>query len=81
MKIDTPLILEIIERAKNSDFGLDDEPKHDMNIALDMYAQHDFSTLAQILVGAFYAKYDLISVFQAAMEIIAEREANTPKDN
>lgn len=66
MKITQETVDTIIQRAQNSDFGLAEEPKNSMSV--DMYAQKNFSTLAQILVGGFMQKYALISIFQAGLE-------------
>ncbi len=66
MKIDQALINRIITRAKASGYGLDAEPK--TALTLESYSQENLESLALILVTAFEAKYDLVSVFKAALE-------------
>lgn len=63
------LVNEIIRRAENSCYGLDAAK---CSTSLDQYSQHDLETLALILVNGWEAKYDLVSVFYAALSIIDE---------
>lgn len=66
--LDDALIKRIIERAKESNYGLHDEGKSPLTF--EQYAQQDFDSLALILVNAFESKYDLVSIFRAAMQEI-----------
>jgi hypothetical protein len=74
--INQALVDRIIERAKESSFGLQETPTGSQ---LDLHKQfaepHTTETLALLLVGAFHLKYDLISVFAAAMEELTQPHA------
>jgi hypothetical protein len=72
MTVTQELVDRIIDRAKKSQFGLEDEPHTSLNI--ERYEPRDLSALSMILVGAFHSKYDLISVMNAALETIAEEK-------
>lgn len=83
MIITQEIINEIIERAKSSDLGLMDKPNLPIDIEkppiyldIEQYSGRNFATLALLLVSAYDAKYDLVSIFQAAMEVIEERTLN-----
>lgn len=67
---------EIIAKAKASDFGLGRGLTHkNGHNQIDQYAEpHGLSELGQLLVNGYDAKYDLISVFIAALEVV-ERKA------
>ena len=65
----------ILERAKKSPFGLE-APERPINMR--NYAGATTQTLAMALVGGFHAKYDLISILQAAMEEAYEQGVTTP---
>lgn len=70
MTFDNQLLNRIYNRAKETEFGLQDEPRH---LSFDLYGgPRDFQMLSQILIGAFHGKYDLISIMQAALEIVKE---------
>ena len=70
MIFDNHLLNRIYNRAKDSQFGLNDEPTR---MSFDHYGgPRNFQTLSMILIGAFHAKYDLISIMQAALEIVEE---------
>lgn len=74
MKFDQKLVNKIVKRARESQFGLEDEPHTSMDYS--NYAHHNTQSLAMILVGGFHDKYDLISIFQAAMDEIIENYEN-----
>ena len=60
----------IIARAHRSPIGLGEPIKKDAyNIA--HYERQDLQALALLLVSAHEAKYDLVSVFAAALEEVA----------
>lgn len=65
MKIDQSLCDRILKRAQASMYGCG-EPETSFKI--NAYTPQDLNALAQMLVGAFHGKYDLISIFLAAME-------------
>lgn len=70
---------EIIAKAKASDFGLGEGLTHKAgHNRIDQYAQHDLTALGMLLVNGYDAKYDLISVFIAALEVV-ERKARYGK--
>ena len=56
----------IIKKAKESNYGLDDEPRVPINF--DSYSDANFESAASILVSAFDSKYNLISVFKSGLE-------------
>lgn len=68
--INQALVDRIVKRAAESDFGLGEGLTHkNGHLQLDAYAEpYTTDTLAMVLVNAYHAKYDLISVFAAAME-------------
>jgi len=68
------MVHEIIQRARASGWGLD-EPKCATTMA--DYVGEDAHTLALLLVNGWEAKYDLISLFAAALEVVNEK-AQTP---
>lgn len=73
MKITQATVDRIIARAKASDFGLGDGLTHKQgHNQIDQYAERDLKALGTLLVNGYDAKYDLISVFIAALEIVAE---------
>ncbi len=70
IKIDQRLVDKIVARAQNSSMGLgtsEKEKPHDLSI----YDHPDFESLALLLVSAYHEKYDLVSLFAAALEEIA----------
>ena len=81
MKITQELVNTIIHRARDSSLGLDTEELASANISLDGYAQHNMHALAMLLVSAFDAKYDLISVFLAALETVEEETKREVADS
>lgn len=71
--VNQDLVDEIVRRAKESEYGLDDpEKKPDIT----QYQPGSFETLSHCLVSSWTAKYDLVSVFSAAMSVIQEKAAN-----
>lgn len=69
------LVNEIIARAKASRWGLD-YAKCETSLA--HYADEDEHTLAMILVNGWEAKYDLVSLFSAAIAVVNEKAQNAP---
>jgi hypothetical protein len=66
--IDQALINRIVNRAIASNLGLSDAPKSELSF--QNYSQQDIESLALILVDAYQSKYDLVSIFGAAMKEI-----------
>ncbi len=59
----------IIQRARQSPYGLGDGLIHKQgHLSLRNYGTHDLDALAQLLVNGYDDKYDLVSVFRAALE-------------
>ena len=71
--VNQDLVDEIVRRAKESEYGLD-EPEAKPDIT--KYQPWSFETLSLCLVSSWTAKYDLVSVFSAAMSVIQEKAAN-----
>jgi hypothetical protein len=67
------LVRKIVERARASEIGLH-EPE--ASLELGQYAQHNKESLALMLVSAWTEKYDLVSIFAAAMSVIEEEAQN-----
>ena len=67
------LVNEIITRAKASRWGLDDAK---CETSLAHYADEDEHALAMILVNGWEAKYDLVSLFAAAIAVVNEKAQN-----
>jgi len=92
MKIDQPLVTRILERARASEYGLTEglsykQGQHSVAqySALGDTGNPDLGALALLLVNAYDGKYDLVSVFKAALEIVEEeclkqKEVKLPKD-
>jgi len=79
MKIDQQVVSDIIERAKKSDYGLSEGLKNkNGHLLLETYGAkpYNMEILATCLVNAYHNKYDLISIFQAALEIV-DNQVNT----
>jgi hypothetical protein len=76
MKITQAIVDKIIARAKNSDYGLSDGLTHKqghLDIAQYKFDEKSqFDALALCLVNGYDSKYDLISVFKAAFEVLNE---------
>lgn len=70
MKIDQDLVDRIVERARNSMYGLG-EPH--TSLSIKSYEPKDFESLALCLVSGFHEKYDLVSIFTAAFEEILDK--------
>jgi hypothetical protein len=68
------LVDAIIKRAEASQYGLG---KPERSVRMDRYEPHDLSTLALALVSGWHAKYDLVSVFAAALQEVSERSQST----
>ena len=67
------LVKKILDRARESDMGLNTA---EASIEIGQYAQHNLESLALMLVSAWHEKYDLVSVFAAAMSVIEEEAQN-----
>ena len=70
MKINQELVDRILQRARDSKFGIDEEPER--KIEISNYCPQNEEMLALCLVSGFYQKYDLVSVFAATIEILQE---------
>lgn len=70
--IDQALVGRIVERARSSRVALGEPDKGDLSYDLSNWAPQDFFAVANVLVGAHSAKYDMVSLFAAAMEEVAE---------
>lgn len=68
------MVNEIVQRAKDSQWGLSEEPK--ASLSLLFYEAAPMDALAIVLVNGFEAKYDLVSIFSAALSVIAEQTPN-----
>lgn len=65
------LLDRIVARAQNSAMGLCD-PEEGKTYSLAAYEDKGFESIALVLVGAHYSKYDLVSLFCAAMEEVKD---------
>ena len=65
MKVTQDLINRIVERAKASNYGLSGESDNSLDIS--QYNPQDLESLALLLVSGWHEKYDLVSIFAAAM--------------
>lgn len=75
MEITQELVNKIIKRARNSEYGLDEGLIHKQNyLQVDIYSEgmSPYDMLSNLLVNGWDSKYDLISVFKAAFEVIEE---------
>lgn len=69
--INQRLVDRIVARAQNSSMGLGDpEPHKSYSIA---HYSPNVESLAMLLVGAHYEKYDLVSLFAAVVQEVAEQ--------
>lgn len=68
------LVNEIVARAKASVWGLSEEAK--TSLSLLAYEEANMDALALLLVNGWEAKYDLVSVFCAALRVVEEKAAN-----
>ncbi len=60
---------QIIAKAKASEIGLGQGLTHKQgHNQISQYADHDLDALGMLLVNGYDAKYDLISVFCAALD-------------
>lgn len=76
MKITQATVDRIIARAKASDFGLGEGLTHkNGHNQISQYGEHNLKALGMLLVNGYDAKYDLISVFIAGLETVAEAAA------
>ena len=76
VKINQSLVTKIVNRAKKSSFGLGDGLDYKENhLNISQYANPDLAALSMCLVNGFHDKYDLISIFAAAFEVL-EEESN-----
>lgn len=75
MIVTQDLVNEIVRRAKASAVGLHQEPMTSLRIT--QYEEPCIESLAMMLVSAWEEKYDLVSVFSAAMSVIQEKAANS----
>lgn len=71
--VNQALVDEIVQRARDSQWGLGDA---DMQPDIEKWSSASLDSLAHCLVSSWTAKYDLVSVFSAAMSVIQEKAAN-----
>jgi hypothetical protein len=69
MKVTNELVQRIIQRAEKSQFGLESSERA---LDIDMYEPPNLQSLALMLTSGWHAKYDLVSVFSAAFQVIEE---------
>lgn len=77
MKVTNELVKRIIKRAEDSHFGL--EPS-ERGLDIDMYDPPNLQSLALMLTSGWHAKYDLVSVFAAALNVVAEEAKKEAKN-
>ncbi len=76
MVITQATVDRIIARARATNLGLSDGLTHKQgHNQIDQYARADLEALGMLLVNGYDAKYDLTSVFVAALEVVAEDAA------
>ena len=71
--VNQALVKEIVWRARASSYGLGDA---EVTPNIDNWNPKNLEALAHCLVSSWTAKYDLVSVFSAAMSVIQEKAAN-----
>jgi len=76
MKVTQEFVDKIIARARASQFGLDKGQGHNQ---IDQYADPDLNALGMLLINGWDAKYDLISVVVAALEMVEEEAGKKQK--
>ena len=82
MKITQDTVNRIIARAEASDFGLGEGLTHKHgHLQIDQYGEKNLHALGMLLVNGYDAKYDLISVFIAALQIVAEDASRSNNPN
>lgn len=74
LKIDQAMVNRIIARAKASALGLG-ETERPPNI--NLYEPKNLENLSLVLVSSYYEKYDIVSVFLAALQEVAETHPST----
>lgn len=76
MKVTQELVDRIIARSKKSGYGLS-EPllKRDV-LQIENYQPQNLEALALLLVNAYHDKYDLVSIFLAAMVELTDKSIN-----
>lgn len=70
----------ILERARRGRFGIREEPAENKYPNMAMYGGTFNQSAAQALVGAFHAKYDLISVFEAMLDEVMGLPMPEPRE-
>lgn len=77
MKITQEMVDRIVDRAAASSYGIG-EPLHEKAGVLKIanYETKDLEALALCLVNAYHEKYDLVSIFFAALEVVEEESAS-----
>lgn len=70
MEINQTLVNKILDRARESPYGLG-EPEVNMEIK---HYTPNIDGLALLLVNNFHSKYDLVSIFAAAMKELSNKE-------
>lgn len=73
MKITQEIVDEIVQRARLSTMGLGDPEKGSGSYDISKYDPPNLETLALMLVSAHTAKYDIVSVMAAALEVVTEK--------
>ena len=68
------MVNEIVRRAKDSQWGLSEEAK--ASLSLLFYEAAPMDALALVLVNGWESKYDLVSIFSAALSVVEEQAQN-----
>jgi len=69
------LIDEIYRRALRTNFGCG-EPETSLKLS-DTYGSDSSEHVALTLINAFHAKYDLVAIMQATIEVLSENTEDT----
>jgi len=65
--LDDAMLNRIKQRGRDTNFGLNEE---EMKLSTNSYSGKTAETMAMVLVGSYFAKYDLISIVQGVIEEI-----------
>lgn len=81
MNITQRTVDQIVARAQNSAMGLGDPDKGRCSYDLKQYAEpHGAQELAMLFVSAHFAKWDIISLMTAALEVVVEGETSSDSE-
>lgn len=71
--VNQDLVDEILKLAKASHWGLD---MAKASLSLDQYAEKNIDALSLLLVNGWDGKYDLVSLFSAAIRVVNAKAQN-----